>query len=432
MASMFNNIYDVEQDINKMMSDTAISFGRLDTNGYGPMTASTFGQGEMFGRALGSMLGGKDPRIEEAELQQELMRRHPDPRTKEDLLAVAKDAGLMGLPDVQAEILKIATQMPEPSLASGADLKSLTGILSLTQGSDKMVVDYLRKLNPEFDSQKEDAKNAAIREVRAEFNKIIGGYETFLGSKQLKKQDINSMMFDNTGRLKNISMFKSYLGALSLDETANPFAKHLFDANTIILSQGSDTDTSSDVDSNDLKIKKVIKKMPDDTTFIESSYNASVDEVVVGKNDYNNLSKNAKKQANSNYKMEMMNKLNSVYVDLANFGGGFLGEENMSASDLKQENQNDEIQDWISGGVPMLGTVYSEGMQYFLDKPPEELEKFIKNPEWYYRTVILKQPFTTTEEENYMGDGRDFTIRRLDSFPKDTSGEIISLWGISN
>ena len=420
---MFNNIYDVEQDINKMMSDTAISFGRLDTNGYGPMTASTFGQGEMFGRALGSMLGGKDPRIEEAELQQELMRRHPDPRTKEDLLAVAKDAGLMGLPDVQAEILKIATQMPEPSLASGADLKSLTGILSLTQGSDKMVVDYLRKLNPEFDSQKEDAKNAAIREVRAEFNKIIGGYETFLGSKQLKKQDINSMMFDNTGRLKNISMFKSYLGALSLDETANPFAKHLFDANTIILSQGSDTDTSSDVDSNDLKIKKVIKKMPDDTTFIESSYNASVDEVVVGKNDYNNLSKNAKKQANSNYKMEMMNKLNSVYVDLANFGGGFLGEENMSASDLKQENQNDEIQDWISGGVPMLGTVYSEGMQYFLDKPPEELEKFIKNPEWYYRTVILKQPFRVDKERN---------MSIAEPFPKDTSGEIISLWGISN
>jgi hypothetical protein len=423
MASMFKNIYDVEADINKMMSDTAISYGRLDANGYGPMTASTFGQGEMFGRALGGLLGGKDPRIEEAELQQQLMQKHPDPKTKEDLLAVAKDAGLMGLPDVQAQMLEIASQMPEPSLASGADLKSLTGILSLTQGSDKMVIDYLRKLNPEFDSQKEDAKNAAIREVRAEFNKIIGGYETFLGSKQLKKSDINSMMFDNTGRLKNISMFKSYLGALSLDETANPFAKHLFDMNTILLSQNSDTEESDNIDGNGLKVEKVINDMPDDTTFIESSYNASVDEVVVGRNDFNNLSKNAKKQANRNYKMEMMNKLNSVYVDLANIGGNFLNEENMSASELKQENQNDEIQDWITGGVPMLGTVYSEGMQYFLDKPPEELEKFIKNPEWYYRTVILKQPFTLDEERN---------MNILSPFPKDTSGEIISLWGISD
>jgi len=423
MASMFKNIYDVEQDINKMMSDTAISFGRLDANGYGPMTASTFGQGEMFGRALGGLLGGKDPRIEEAELQQQLMQKHPDPKTKEDLLAVAKDAGLMGLPDVQAQMLEIASQMPEPSLASGADLKSLTGILSLTQGSDKMVTDYLRKLNPEFDSQKEDAKNAAIREVRAEFNKIIGGYETFLGSKQLKKSDINSMMFDNTGRLKNISMFKSYLGALSLDETANPFAKHLFDMNTILLSQNSDTEESDNIDGNGLKVQKVINDMPDDTTFIESSYNASVDEVVVGRNDFNNLSKNAKKQANRNYKMEMMNKLNSVYVDLANIGGNFLNEDNMSASELKQENQNDEIQDWITGGVPMIGTVYSEGMQYFLDKPPEELEKFIKNPEWYYRTVILKQPFTLDEERN---------MNILSPFPKDTSGEIISLWGISD
>lgn len=420
---MFNNIYDVEADINKMMSDTAISFGRLDANGYGPMTASTFGQGEMFGRALGGLLGGKDPRMEEAELQQQLMQKHPDPKTKEDLLAVAKDAGLMGLADVQAQMLEIASQMPEPSLASGADLKSLTGILSLTQGSDKMVVDYLRKLNPEFDKQKEEAKNAAIKEVRAEFNKIIGGYETFLGSKQLKKQDINNMMFDNTGRLKNISMFKSYLGALSLDETANPFAKHLFDMNTILLSQGSDTDTTDNIDNNGLSVNKVIKEMPDDTTFIESSYNASVDEVVVGKNDFNNLSTNAKKQANMNYKMEMMNKLNSVYVDLANIGGNFLSEDNMSASELKQENQNDEIQDWITGGVPMLGTVYSEGMQYFLDKPPEELEKFIKNPEWYYRTVILKQPFTTDKERN---------MQILSPFPKDTSGEIISLWGISN
>ena len=423
MASMFKNIYDVEADINKMMSDTAISYGRLDANGYGPMTASTFGQGEMFGRALGGLLGGKDPRIEEAELQQQLMQKHPDPKTKEDLLAVAKDAGLMGLPDVQAQMLEIASQMPEPSLASGADLKSLTGILSLTQGSDKMVTDYLRKLNPEFDSQKEDAKNAAIKEVRAEFNKIIGGYETFLGSKQLKKSDINSMMFDNTGRLKNISMFKSYLGALSLDETANPFAKHLFDMNTILLSQNSDTEESDNIDGNGLKVQKVINDMPDDTTFIESSYNASVDEVVVGKNDFNNLSKNAKKQANMNYKMEMMNKLNSVYVDLANIGGNFLNEDNMSASELKQENQNDEIQDWITGGVPMLGTVYSEGMQYFLDKPPEELEKFIKNPEWYYRTVILKQPFTLDEERN---------MNILSPFPKDTSGEIISLWGISD
>jgi len=423
MASMFNNIYDVEQDINKMMSDTALSFGRLDTNGYGPMTASTFGQAEMFGRSLGTMLGGKDPRMEEAELQQQLMQMHPDPRTKEDLLAVAKSAGELGLPDVQAQMLEIASQMPEPSLASGADLKSLTGILSLTQGSDKMVIDYLRKLNPEFDSQKEDAKNAAIREVRAEFNKIIGGYETFLGSKQLKKSDINSMMFDNTGRLKNISMFKSYLGALSLDETANPFAKHLFDMNTILLSQNSDTEESDNIDGNGLKVQKVINDMPDDTTFIESSYNASVDEVVVGRNDFNNLSKNAKKQANRNYKMEMMNKLNSVYVDLANIGGNFLNEENMSASELKQENQNDEIQDWITGGVPMLGTVYSEGMQYFLDKPPEELEKFIKNPEWYYRTVILKQPFTLDEERN---------MNILSPFPKDTSGEIISLWGISD
>ena len=423
MASMFNNIYDVEQDINKMMSDTALSFGRLDTNGYGPMTASTFGQAEMFGRSLGTMLGGKDPRMEEAELQQQLMQMHPDPRTKEDLLAVAKSAGELGLPDVQAQMLEIASQMPEPSLASGADLKSLTGILSLTQGSDKMVIDYLRKLNPEFDSQKEDAKNAAIREVRAEFNKIIGGYETFLGSKQLKKSDINSMMFDNTGRLKNISMFKSYLGALSLDETANPFAKHLFDMNTILLSQNSDTEESDNIDGNGLKVEKVINDMPDDTTFIESSYNASVDEVVVGRNDFNNLSKNAKKQANRNYKMEMMNKLNSVYVDLANIGGNFLNEENMSASELKQENQNDEIQDWITGGVPMIGTVYSEGMQYFLDKPPEELEKFIKNPEWYYRTVILKQPFTLDEERN---------MNILSPFPKDTSGEIISLWGISD
>ncbi len=289
MASMFNNIYDVEADINKMMSDTAISFGRLDANGYGPMTASTFGQGEMFGRALGGLLGGKDPRMEEAELQQQLMQKHPDPKTKEDLLAVAKDAGLMGLPDVQAQMLEIASQMPEPSLASGADLKSLTGILSLTQGSDKMVVDYLRKLNPEFDKQKEETKNAAIKEVRAEFNKIIGGYETFLGSKQLKKQDINNMMFDNTGRLKNISMFKSYLGALSLDETANPFAKHLFDMNTILLSQGSDTDTTDYIDNIGLKVDKVIKKMQDYKTFIESSYNAMFVEVYRGRKELYNV-----------------------------------------------------------------------------------------------------------------------------------------------
>ena len=424
MASMFNNIYDAEADINKMMSDTAISFGRLDANGYGPMTASTFGQGEMFGRALGGLLGGKDPRMEEAELQQQLMQMHPDPRTKEDLLAVAKSAGELGLPDVQAQMLEIASQMPEPSLASGADLKSLTGILSLTQGSDKMVDDYLRTLNVDFDKQDEKVKNAARKDVRDEFDKIIAGYETFLGSKQLKKSDVNSMMFDNTGRLKNISMFKSYLGALSLDETANPFAKHLFNMNTILMSNKGDNDTTDNIDNNGLKINNVVNnEMPDDTTYVENAYNASVDEIVVGKNDYKNLSKNAKKEANTNYKMEMLNKLNSVYVSMAQFGGGFLGEENMSAAELKQENQDDEIQEWITGGVPMLGTAYSEGMKYFLSQPPEELDKFVKNPEWYYRTVILKQPFIEDKERN---------MYVAQPFPKDTSGEIISLWGISD
>ena len=428
MASMFNNIYDVEAGINKMMTDTALSYGRLDANGYGPMTASTFGQGEMFGRALGTMLGGKDPQIEEAELQQELMRKHPDPRTKEDILAVAKDAGLMGLPDVQAQMLEIASQMPNPDKASNADIASLTGILSLTQGSDAMTDSYLMSINPEFEKFSDPDKNAARKDVQGQFDKIIAGYSTFLGSKELSKTQINKMMFDNDGRLKNISMFKSYLGSLSLDATGNPFAKYLFDNNTLLLSNGGKPNNPPDGVSK-LKIDRTLNQMPNDTTFIETSYNATVDEVVVGKNDFQNLSKNAKKQVNSNYKIEMISKLNSVYVDMSNFGGNSLNEDNMSESELRDENQNDEIQDWISGGVPMLGTAYSEGMKYFLDKPPEELEKFIKNPEFYYRTVILKQPFTTTQTEE---DGKRYNVSRVSDFPKDTSGEIISLWGLSD
>ena len=124
LSDVFTNRYDVESSINNAMNKTAMSWGQLDPTQYAPMTASTALQGDMYGRSLGYMLGGQDPLMKKQELIDQLMRKHPDPRTKEDLMAVARDAAGLGLYKVQAEILDIVSEMPDKEKASKAQIES--------------------------------------------------------------------------------------------------------------------------------------------------------------------------------------------------------------------------------------------------------------------------------------------------------------------
>jgi len=419
MASMFNNIYDVEQDINKMMSDTALSFGRLDANGYGPMTASTFGQAEMFGRSMGAMLGGKDPRIEEAELQQELMRRHPDPRTKEDLLAVAKDAGSMGLPDVQAQMLEIASQMPDKRKANKDELGVITSQLTLTQGSDMMIDKYLKSLHGDKWDELSITKQGSLRSgVSGQFGNIIKGYTGWLGTQNLAPEDVNKILYSDEGKQKNIAMFRDYLKGIS---GSNQFAKHLYDNNVQIFktmgvgSKDNKNDPDGDLGHTNLEIGDV-------NTFTKSKLIDEDEE-----KQFDELSINEKKFRQNRSQVEIVKALDQVFLNMSQFGGGFIGERNMTQSELREENQDDEIQKWIGGDSWRTSDAFGgiktaniglrgNALNHFLELPKERLDEFLADPEAYYRKYIL------------MSQYQDATGKVTEEVP----AKVIALWGLTD
>ena len=410
---MFKNIYEVEDEINQMMSKTAISFGQLDSNGYGPMTASTYGQAEMQGRALGGMLGGIDPRMKEAELQAELMKRHPDPRTREDLLAVAKDAGSIGLPDIQAQMLSIAAEMPTEKYASKDEISVIANTLTLTQGSDMMLDKYLIGLNGQeaFDALKPAQKTSARSEVRGQFTHIIKGYEAWLGTQNLKPSDVNKLMFTNDGELQNLTMFKTYTSKLA---GTNEFAKYIFDNNEIII--GSMNTTKKEGPPKDDPVIKI----PDESVNAESQVTQVAGEldadgeIITKSVSYTDLSKNEKIELNNKVSADIIRKLSDTYRSMVDLG--IFPDDELGGEDLRQEQQDDSHQAWIGGtmmgkfGFTPMRTKNGAAYKHFKSQPKERFAEYLLDPEAYYKKYIVTND----------GVMRD-----------DTSKEVIALWGLN-
>ena len=410
---MFKNIYEVEDEINQMMSKTAISFGQLDSNGYGPMTASTYGQAEMQGRALGGMLGGIDPRMKEAELQAELMKRHPDPRTREDLLAVAKDAGSIGLPDIQAQMLSIAAEMPTEKYASKDEISVIANTLTLTQGSDMMLDKYLIGLNGQeaFDALKPAQKTSARSEVRGQFTHIIKGYEAWLGTQNLKPSDVNKLMFTNDGELQNLTMFKTYTSKLA---GTNQFAKYIFDNNEIII--GSMNTTKKEGPPKDDPVIKI----PDESVNAESQVTQVAGEldadgeIITKSVSYTDLSKNEKIELNNKVSADIIRKLSDTYRSMVDLG--LFPDDELGGEELRQEQQDDSHQAWIGGtmmgkfGFTPMRTKNGAAYKHFKSHPKERFEEYLLDPEAYYKKYIVTN---------------DGVMR------EDTSKEVIALWGLN-
>lgn len=413
-TNMFKNIYEVDAEINDMMSKTALSFGQLDSNGYGPMTASTYGQAEMQGRAIAGMLGGIDPKIQEAQLHSELMKKHPDPRTKEDLLAVAKDAGLMNLPDIQAQMLEIAAEMPDVKAASKDEISVIAGQLTLTQGSDMMLDQYLKMTNGTeiFEGLKPAELTSARSAVRNQFTHIIRGYEAYLGTRGLKPEDVNRLMFTNEGEIQNLNMFKTYVDKLA---PTNTFAKFLSDNNQLLLE--SMNTTKKEGPPKDGLNPTVI---PDESVNAESQVTQVIGEigddgeVITEAVSYADLSKDDKIILNNKVSADIIRKLSETYRSMVDLG--IFPDDQLGGEELRQEQQDDSHQAWIGGtmmgkfGFTPMRTKEGQAYKHFKSQPKERFEEYLRDPEAYYKKYII------------MNDG----VMR-----EDTSKEIISLWGLN-
>ena len=369
--NMLTNRHDVEQAINDAMFEEATTFGGLGGTRFGAMTASTYGQAALQGRAIGGMLGGKDPRMRRQDLVDELMQEFPQPQTKDEFLATAKRAGELGLYEIQGQFLEVASQIPKKKIATEAQIDSLMGNLRLTQGADWMLDDYLIKnIVADFASYKEPEKSKYRTDVKAQFEDIINGYGAYLGTLDLSPQDVDHMMFTSEGKILNIARFKQYLKPIS--DSGNMFATHLYNNNHLILEALESGDVGG-VNGNGLNKKEEVELLIP-TTYVSEVHDASLGDNKNDKNQYTNISDIAKTQIDPPIKMEMWKRLGKIWNSFHSFGDI---EFAMTQDEKVIENQDDEIQDWIKNEQ-------QTGMTYFLSRSVEEFEKFEQNPRKYY------------------------------------------------
>ena len=88
-----------------------MAWGQLDRSAYAPMTASTALQGDMYGRSIGSMLGGQHPELQKQDIIDDIMKRHPDPRTSAELREVAKEFAEAKLTNYAFQITEVANEL---------------------------------------------------------------------------------------------------------------------------------------------------------------------------------------------------------------------------------------------------------------------------------------------------------------------------------
>ena len=433
---MLTNRHDVEQAINDAMFTEATTFGGLSSARDAPMTASTYGQAALQGRAIGGMLGGKDPRMRRQDLVDELMQEFPQPQTKDEFLATAKRAGELGLYEIQGQFLEYASQIPKKKLATKAMIDAFMGNMKLMQGTNFMIDDYLQtQVNPKvWKNMSEPQKQSYRTDIKDQFKDIINGYGLHIGTLDLSPQEIDQMMFSNEGQILNMARFKQYLEPLS--RGGNIFAKHLYDNNHLMveaLGSGGNGDTQTIIQGDGTDIVG-------DGTYLATLYNEGLGDKLVtegeNRNDYDNLSKKDKSEFNSAKHIDMVTDLNNIYSNfigkgyienrtvVESGGGGLLAEEKMSGAELTIENQDDAIQAWIhpwwTTGV--FSTARGDAMKYFMSKPPAEFEKFKKNPKKYFIENILRGQYYTKGKDEILGTADDVLI--------DPERDIPILWGI--
>ena len=194
MAGMFGNRFDVQSALDERLYEEALGVGRLSSYGVGQMAAYQDG---MMGSPLEAAISDKfSPEMQKQNVIDEIRKKHPNPQTPEELLALANDLIAAGLNDmgtqVQAAAAEMRAAMPKPKMANKDEISVIAGQLTLTQGSDMMLDQYLKLTNGTeiFEGLKPAELTSARGAVRNQFTHIIKGYEAYLGT-SLKLMLIN-------------------------------------------------------------------------------------------------------------------------------------------------------------------------------------------------------------------------------------------------
>ena len=215
MAGMFGNKYDTLSEINKGIDTMGMQWGQLSQKKYAGMAAAEGMMGYMSG--LGSP--NNDPRMAGQNVLDELMRAHPDPKTPEELEALAADLQARGFNDHAFKVREVATalkvsasEVAKNALPKDSAYKSLGTYFQNKVLSPEMLDAYLAGKNPAL--AKPYVKNDAMTytQYQAEKDRHKEYLQGYFSNWATSKQD-EGMSKTELGQLKGntINMTDSFL-----------------------------------------------------------------------------------------------------------------------------------------------------------------------------------------------------------------------------
>tara|TARA_R110002073_G_scaffold18167_1_gene67618 strand:+ start:1228 stop:2157 length:930 start_codon:yes stop_codon:yes gene_type:complete len=116
-AGLFSNKYDTRANVNAGIDEMGMDWGRLSQPKYAGMAAAEGMMGYMSG--LGNV--NNAPEMQEQSLIDEIMAAHPDPKTPEELEALAADLQARGLTDYAFKVREVITEMKAVATSAAAN-----------------------------------------------------------------------------------------------------------------------------------------------------------------------------------------------------------------------------------------------------------------------------------------------------------------------
>ena len=224
---LLSNRYDTMSAINQNMMNNAFKWGQLSQPKYAGMAASAGLQGDMYGRSIGSMLGGQDPLMRKQDIIDEIMKKHPDPRTPAELNAVANDLQAAGLFDLAIKVREvsnetaIATSKVEKAAKPSKDLlDQITFGLTSQFITDQFVTDYMNEFNSTYMAGYNKATSNGTVSGAGDYSPTIYNAKRAAAKKEIENQ------------------FKAYRNAISRDKSMGIDEISSLLANTTLLMEG--------------------------------------------------------------------------------------------------------------------------------------------------------------------------------------------------
>jgi len=221
-SEVISNRWDVENSINDAMNKTAMSWGQLDRTKYAPMTASTALQGDMYGRSMGSMLGGQDPMLAKQDIVDDIMSRYPDPDTPEELDAIVAEFSKAGMPDHAFQIQQVSTELKSALKTSNTPSKTdIEGIVTKMESSflhegilDEYMniheADYISNESKGRDGYTASGLQARRKARRGELTSHFKSFADHLRRKGVTTQELNAILNNESVLLNEFTNWLKY------------------------------------------------------------------------------------------------------------------------------------------------------------------------------------------------------------------------------